>query len=288
MQIFLLQNEQQVGPYSVEEIRGMLAARSIAQTDYGWHEGMTAWQPLENFLPTPSKVAIPLADRTRYHYADAFNEVKGPHPTEELQRLQTAGILSPSSLVCAEGQQKWVELRTVLPSKISAQAVASPTPNIRPAAVGVKPVQRASLASRQAQQGNAMHCGHCASEVQPQAIACMACGCAPKAGRRYCQSCASEFTNPHSIICVKCGSPTSQSGGKVTAMSTGEAVLWALVCFPVGYYKLNQTLKWAIWLGASIFTGGFALFPMLIDYFLCNAKAQKTGTVGEMEWFPKS
>ena len=54
MQIFIQQNGQQAGPFSVEHICSMVAARSIASTYLGWHAGMSDWQPLHTFLPTPA------------------------------------------------------------------------------------------------------------------------------------------------------------------------------------------------------------------------------------------
>lgn len=53
MQIYLIQNGQQAGPFSVEVIRVMLSTGHIAITDQGWHEGLTAWQSLSTFLPIP-------------------------------------------------------------------------------------------------------------------------------------------------------------------------------------------------------------------------------------------
>ncbi len=63
MQIYLYQNEQQVGPYSEEDIRNMVASGSIAATDHGWREGMAEWQPINTFLQfallSPASVRIP-------------------------------------------------------------------------------------------------------------------------------------------------------------------------------------------------------------------------------------
>jgi hypothetical protein len=53
LQIYLIQNGQQAGPFSVEVIRVMLSTGHIALTDQGWHEGLTAWQSLSTFLPIP-------------------------------------------------------------------------------------------------------------------------------------------------------------------------------------------------------------------------------------------
>ena len=52
MQIYLNQNEQQVGPFTVEEIQKMLVSGSVARTDYGWHEGLAEWQHLSDILPS--------------------------------------------------------------------------------------------------------------------------------------------------------------------------------------------------------------------------------------------
>jgi hypothetical protein len=60
MQIFIQQNGQQAGPFSVEEIRGMLAARSVAPTGLGWHDGLTDWQPLNTLLPIPAQTPAPV------------------------------------------------------------------------------------------------------------------------------------------------------------------------------------------------------------------------------------
>ena len=59
MQIYLIQNGQQIGPFTVEQVRGMLAAQSITLTDQGWHEGLAGWQPLNTFLPSPPKPTAP-------------------------------------------------------------------------------------------------------------------------------------------------------------------------------------------------------------------------------------
>ncbi len=84
MQIFIHRNGQQAGPFSVEEIRDMLAARSIAPTDPGWHEGLTDWQPLNKILPipaqTPATVPPPLkipAQSTRTNAKQGANTVRG-------------------------------------------------------------------------------------------------------------------------------------------------------------------------------------------------------------------
>ena len=65
MQIFIDQNGQQAGPFSVEAVRGMIAARSIAPTDLGWHAGLSDWQPLNTFLPNPEGSVVVNAKPSR-------------------------------------------------------------------------------------------------------------------------------------------------------------------------------------------------------------------------------
>lgn len=54
-----------------------------------------------------------------------------------------------------------------------------------------------------------MYCRNCGKPVQANALACMACGAAPLAGRKHCQNCAAE-TDPAAFICVKCGVKLAQ------------------------------------------------------------------------------
>lgn len=51
MQIYLYQNEEQIGPYTQEQIRALLSAGSITGKDICWHEGLSDWQPLNTVIP---------------------------------------------------------------------------------------------------------------------------------------------------------------------------------------------------------------------------------------------
>ncbi len=46
MQIYLARNNQQAGPYSLEQVNAMLASQQVLLTDLAWHEGMTEWKAL--------------------------------------------------------------------------------------------------------------------------------------------------------------------------------------------------------------------------------------------------
>ena len=46
MQIYLARNNQQAGPYSLEQVNQMLANQQVLLTDLAWHDGMAEWKPL--------------------------------------------------------------------------------------------------------------------------------------------------------------------------------------------------------------------------------------------------
>lgn len=46
MQIYLARNNEQAGPYTLEQVNAMLANKQIVLTDLAWHEGMANWLPL--------------------------------------------------------------------------------------------------------------------------------------------------------------------------------------------------------------------------------------------------
>ena len=46
MQIYLARNNQQAGPYTLEQVNQMLASQQVLLTDLAWHEGMTEWKAL--------------------------------------------------------------------------------------------------------------------------------------------------------------------------------------------------------------------------------------------------
>jgi len=46
MQIYLARNNQQAGPYTLEQLNQMLASQQVLLTDLAWHQGMTEWKAL--------------------------------------------------------------------------------------------------------------------------------------------------------------------------------------------------------------------------------------------------
>lgn len=52
----------------------------------------------------------------RYYYTNSASEVIGPCTTLQLMALHKAGTLTDTSLVCADGSDQWVELKSVYPA----------------------------------------------------------------------------------------------------------------------------------------------------------------------------
>jgi hypothetical protein len=58
MQIHLARNGQPMGPFSLEEVNGQLAAGTLSLSDQAWYEGAAGWAPLST---VPGVSAAPAA-----------------------------------------------------------------------------------------------------------------------------------------------------------------------------------------------------------------------------------
>lgn len=50
MQIYLIKNNAQVGPYTEPQIRAMVSSGEVGRMDNAWHEGLSEWRPLNTVL----------------------------------------------------------------------------------------------------------------------------------------------------------------------------------------------------------------------------------------------
>jgi hypothetical protein len=57
--IYILQNGQQAGPYTDDELREYLAAGQVQGTDLAWREGLAEWVPLASILPAEAVEPAP-------------------------------------------------------------------------------------------------------------------------------------------------------------------------------------------------------------------------------------
>ena len=56
-----------------------------------------------------------------------------------------------------------------------------------------------------------MHCTNCGKELNPQAVACPACGVPPRLERKFCRNCGGA-TQPNQTLCKNCGSAMASDG----------------------------------------------------------------------------
>src|SRR5215203_3534976 len=50
MDIYLLRDEKEVGPYAAEDVQSWLQQGHVSATELAWSEGYSEWQPLANLL----------------------------------------------------------------------------------------------------------------------------------------------------------------------------------------------------------------------------------------------
>ena len=59
MQIYLLKDDKQIGPYTEEQLRGMVKAGTISASEFAWHEGIKEWQPLNRIISFLAGMPVP-------------------------------------------------------------------------------------------------------------------------------------------------------------------------------------------------------------------------------------
>lgn len=66
MNIYILKNGQQLGPFNETEVRDKMNAGQFTPNDWGWYEGLTNWQPLSTLMAKLSQSNI---DTPPYRFA---------------------------------------------------------------------------------------------------------------------------------------------------------------------------------------------------------------------------
>ena len=100
MHIYIVKNGTKTGPYSEEQVRGMLTGGLVSVDDSAWHEGTVDWQPLHALLgfkqPPPIPTAVPPVVAQQAHVASGASSLVSQVIT---QTLKPAGANSDHSNV---------------------------------------------------------------------------------------------------------------------------------------------------------------------------------------------
>lgn len=67
MHIYVFKNGVQTGPFTEEQIGGMLTGGHVSPNDFAWHEGVSDWQPLHLVLGLIQPPPIPSYISTRHN-----------------------------------------------------------------------------------------------------------------------------------------------------------------------------------------------------------------------------
>lgn len=80
MQLYLYQDQQQVGPYSESQIREMLMNGSLQETDVCWHEQLSDWQPISSVLNISAAKAASKSPLPNAHVAEVKEQSSRQKP----------------------------------------------------------------------------------------------------------------------------------------------------------------------------------------------------------------
>ncbi len=122
-----------------------------------------------------------------------------------------------------------------------------------------------------------MYCKNCGNQINPNAIACLSCGCDPKRGTKNCHSCGVE-TNAEQVICIKCGvslknQSLSSDGGQTVAFIAYLSLIGFIIALiqhssnktKLGAYHLRQVVGFmvtGVGLGILLFILSLPMFGM--------------------------
>lgn len=99
MQIYLARNNQQAGPYTVEQINQMLASQQVLLTDLAWHQGMAEWKALGEL--TEGKLEyqpVGYAPSAPFSTSTQASETASVTPSHTIQVNKKQGTIELASL----------------------------------------------------------------------------------------------------------------------------------------------------------------------------------------------
>lgn len=93
LQIYLARNNQQAGPFSLDEVNNMLSSQQVLLTDLMWHSGMNEWKAIGEMTQgalfySPYNTTAPFSPQTNYQ---AISESQFTPHSEQSFKLASVG-----------------------------------------------------------------------------------------------------------------------------------------------------------------------------------------------------
>ena len=154
MNLFIYKNGIRQGPYSTEQLKGLVGRGEASISDKVWYEGCKGWAPISDIpellniiippLPDEQPVATgsqenaPIVDvasegnSDKWHYL-VGDQTCGPKTAEEIRGLLDSGSIPNTTYVFRQGLKDWQRADS-LPELRTAKATAGSPPLIFPPA----------------------------------------------------------------------------------------------------------------------------------------------------------
>ena len=133
MQITVNKDDQDLGPYSKEELQSEIASGNISMEDYAWFEGCEDWVTVAD-VPEIGNSANNGSAETGI-YLEQNGEQLGPFPIQQLQRMLNQGQCSIEDSAWMDSWEDWQTLADI-PGLKAPRVKVTGSPAINPARGG--------------------------------------------------------------------------------------------------------------------------------------------------------
>jgi hypothetical protein len=210
---------------------------------------------------------------TTYQYLDQNGNLVGPVSLEALRQMKANGVIGGHTKVLDEAAKKFSSLDELLGS---GSATVFPAPPAKPkrffyADINNTPVGPFTLDELQNQM--------VAEKIRGETQVIEEGGTVWQPYSAVMLQRISESTGGLSV-------PPPPPSSNSQEASLGMAIIWFLLCFPLGFMQWGQAAKGWVWVLTAIVSGGIGGIVAIIDYWMCYSAQQKR-KLGEWEFFPR-
>jgi hypothetical protein len=217
-----------------------------------------------------------------YQYLDSQGNMIGPVSLEMLRQIKGEGKISGNTQVLDEELKRFTTLDQAL---AATGGIVFPTP---PAAAPPPPPPPSAKKYYYADLSNTPVGPFTIDELQQQFVSgkirseTQVIEDGGTVWQLYSKIMMQRLSDSSGGVSVPPPPPSSNSN----EVSMGTAILWFLICCPVGFMQWGQSAKGWVWLLIAIFTSGIGGLVALVDYWMCFSAQQKR-KLGEWEFFPR-